>query len=91
MHWVGEGVAKLSEYLIDSAQQGKSEDSAQLIQSLASAPSSTYYAVSVARLGLTDYREGKAVRPEELRAVYVRPSDAEINERWQQQKQQQQA
>lgn len=48
-------------------------------------------APSIAVLGCREYREGKSVAPENLRAVYVRASDAEINERWQQQKLQQQA
>jgi len=43
-------------------------------------------AVSIAALALREYREGKSVTPEELHAVYVRPSDAEINERWQREK-----
>ena len=46
-------------------------------------------AASVAVLSFRAYREGKAVAPDDLHAVYVRASDAEINERWQQQKQQQ--
>jgi len=44
---------------------------------------------SIAVLGARAYREGKVVAPDDLHAVYVRASDAEINERWQQQKQQQ--
>ena len=48
-------------------------------------------APSIAVLGYRAYKEGKAVAPEELQAVYVRASDAEINERWQQQKLQLQA
>jgi tRNA A37 threonylcarbamoyladenosine modification protein TsaB len=43
-------------------------------------------ATSVAALGLRVYWEGNLVSAEELRAEYVRASDAEINERWQQQK-----
>ena len=48
-------------------------------------------AASVAILGLRAWREGKAVTPESLLAVYVRASDAEINEQWQRQKAQQPA
>jgi tRNA threonylcarbamoyladenosine biosynthesis protein TsaB len=44
---------------------------------------------SIATLGFRAYQEGKAVTPNDLHAVYVRASDAEINERWHQQKQQQ--
>jgi tRNA A37 threonylcarbamoyladenosine modification protein TsaB len=39
-------------------------------------------AISIAALALNEYRNGKAVRPAELQAVYVRASDAEINEKW---------
>jgi tRNA A37 threonylcarbamoyladenosine modification protein TsaB len=40
---------------------------------------------SVAALALTDYRAGKVSAAGELKANYVRASDAEINQRWQQQ------
>lgn len=89
LQFAGEGAPKLSAYLRDSAHQSVSEDSsAQIANSLDAAGSSVALAGSIAVLALKDYREGKAVRPEDLHAVYVRPSDAEINERWQQQKQQ---
>ncbi|HKP73165.1 MAG TPA: tRNA (adenosine(37)-N6)-threonylcarbamoyltransferase complex dimerization subunit type 1 TsaB [Pyrinomonadaceae bacterium] len=39
------------------------------------------YAAHVAALGLTDYLEGNFISAEELRAFYVRLSDAELNER----------
>ena len=48
-------------------------------------------APAIAVLGFREYQEGKSVAPENLRADYVRASDAEINERWQQQKLQQPA
>jgi tRNA threonylcarbamoyladenosine biosynthesis protein TsaB len=48
-------------------------------------------ASSIALLGLRNSREGKSVAPDELHAVYVRASDAEINEQWQRQKAQQPA
>jgi tRNA threonylcarbamoyladenosine biosynthesis protein TsaB len=88
----GDGAPKLSEYIRHSAQQGVSAESrARIINSLDAARNATPLAGSIAALALKDYREGKAVKPEDLQAVYVRPSDAEINERWQQQKQQQPA
>src|SRR5882724_2634291 len=46
-------------------------------------------APSIALLGFVNYREGKSVAPEDLRAVYVRASDAEINQQWLRQKAQQ--
>ena len=41
---------------------------------------------SVAALALKDYQAGKTSSAEELHAVYVRASDAEINARWQYEK-----
>lgn len=41
-------------------------------------------AISIAALALVDYKKGDVVSPDELEAAYVRASDAEINERWQQ-------
>lgn len=52
------------------------------------APRRDQLASSIATLALNDYRRGSVLEPDELRAVYVRPSDAEINEKWQQQKSQ---
>jgi tRNA threonylcarbamoyladenosine biosynthesis protein TsaB len=42
------------------------------------APSSRVLAESVAARALKRYRAGEALRPETLRAIYVRPSDAEL-------------
>jgi tRNA threonylcarbamoyladenosine biosynthesis protein TsaB len=49
------------------------------------APQPEHLANSVAALALSDYRDGKATDAGELRANYVRASDAEIHERWLQQ------
>jgi len=76
VRWVGEGVEKLSEFLQSESSSGTANGSLPL-------------AVSVADLALKDYREGKSVGPNDLHAVYVRASDAEINERWHQQNAQQ--
>jgi tRNA threonylcarbamoyladenosine biosynthesis protein TsaB len=43
-------------------------------------------AQAVATLALKEYEAGKSSTAEELHAVYVRASDAEVNERWQQEK-----
>ena len=43
-----------------------------------------HLAIDVAALALNYYRAGQSQNPEDLRALYVRPSDAEIKERWQQ-------
>ena len=39
-------------------------------------------ASSVAAIALGEFQRGNTVRPEYLRAIYVRPSDAEINQKW---------
>jgi len=39
-------------------------------------------AISIAALALNEYYSRNTVRPERLQAVYVRASDAEINEKW---------
>lgn len=36
-------------------------------------------ATSIAALAYQSYRSGAAIRPEQLKAIYVRPSDAELN------------
>ena len=51
------------------------------------ASESPILAPSIAVLGYRAYQQGRAVPPENLQAVYVRASDAEINERWQKQQQ----
>ncbi len=50
------------------------------------APRYDQLAISIAALALDAYGSGKTVSPDDLRAVYVRASDAEINELWQHQK-----
>ena len=47
------------------------------------APTAAQLATSISALALNSYRDGDTVTPNELRAVYVRASDAEINEKWQ--------
>jgi len=76
VRWAGEGVEKLSEFLQSESSSVPANTSALL-------------AVSLAALAFKDYREGKSVGPDDLHAVYVRASDAEINERWQLQNAQQ--
>lgn len=45
------------------------------------APAQEYYAVQVAAIALENYREGSTMAAEDLQALYVRLSDAELNER----------
>jgi tRNA threonylcarbamoyladenosine biosynthesis protein TsaB len=55
------------------------------------APPAAQLAVSIVALALKAYGNGDIVGPDELRAVYVRASDAEINEQWQREKSRQSA
>lgn len=75
VNWAGEGVEKLLEFR--GRLSGEVESSRNTL------------AESVAALALKDFWEGKAVAPDELQAVYVRASDAEINEKWRLQNEQQ--
>jgi tRNA threonylcarbamoyladenosine biosynthesis protein TsaB len=79
LHFTGDGVPAVKESMGERSNSYSFVSESQLL------------AISVAILGAREYKAGKAVAPENLHAVYVRASDAEINERWQQQKQQQQA
>ncbi len=78
LRWTGKGIQKIVEYSSDFAATSLSD-------SPATDEKPAFLVTSIAALALTDYREGKTVTPDELQAVYVRPSDAEINQRWQQQ------
>jgi tRNA threonylcarbamoyladenosine biosynthesis protein TsaB len=79
LSFAGEGVLMVKELISER------EKSYSII------PDVPMLAPSIAVLGWREYREGKSIAPENLTAVYVRASDAEINERWQQQKLQRQA
>ena len=78
LSFAGEGVRMLQEASTNGNSFSIASDSSML-------------APSIAVLGFREYQEGKSVGAENLHAVYVRASDAEINERWQQQKAQQPA
>jgi tRNA threonylcarbamoyladenosine biosynthesis protein TsaB len=79
LSFAGEGVLMVKDVVSDSGN------------SYSFASEMPVLAPSIAVLASREYKEGKSVAPENLRAVYVRASDAEINERWQQQKLQQPA
>lgn len=87
LNFAGEGVAMIRE----AVAQTSVCDEADADHRLKSVPPTLSLAPSIAVLGFRQYQEGKSVAPDDLRAVYVRASDAEINERWQQQKLQQPA
>jgi tRNA A37 threonylcarbamoyladenosine modification protein TsaB len=74
--WAGEGAHLHSEKL--SAWAAASAITEWII-----APLTENLAVALSALALHEYRAGRLLNPDELRATYVRASDAEINERWQ--------
>lgn len=88
LHWTGDGAAQQIELLRTWAgekgfrfNQGADGNSGWSVT-----PAANILSCSIAILALRDYREGKSTKADELHAVYVRPSDAEINEQWQRQK-----
>jgi len=91
IRWAGDGAHQQSEGLRDWARarhlslKGPDESDAETGE-WSLAPATDTLAVSVAALALNAYRRGDTVSPNDLRAVYVRASDAEINEKWQREK-----
>jgi len=83
--WAGDGAHLQAETLRDWARiRNLSFDESEMNGSGWSlGPATGQLAVSIAALGLNAYRSGSTVSANELRAVYVRASDAEINEKWQ--------
>jgi tRNA threonylcarbamoyladenosine biosynthesis protein TsaB len=75
--WAGEG-ANLNPNIRDSA--GSNGGGWRL------APPSVELARSIAALAFSEYERGRTTSAEQLHAIYVRPSDAEINEQWSQKK-----
>lgn len=90
--WAGEGAHSHSGTISERAktagprwsEQGPESDAEAMGWVLA--PRCDELAGSIAALAYDEYRAGRTTSPEELRAIYVRPSDAEINERWQAEK-----
>ena len=86
--WAGEGAGQQLELLITWArdkgfplvESGHNGSGWTIISE------TTPLANAVASLALKEQEAGRSLSAEELQAVYVRASDAEINERWQQQK-----
>jgi tRNA A37 threonylcarbamoyladenosine modification protein TsaB len=81
--WAGEGAQVHAEALRAWAQtRNISFNSASLGRTAWSlAPLRDQLAISIATLALNAYRAGDTVSPNQLRALYVRASDAEINEK----------
>jgi tRNA threonylcarbamoyladenosine biosynthesis protein TsaB len=89
IRWAGEGahqhIETFRQYAVDHQIGFGQEEPAGAPVGWSVAPQQKHLADSVAHLALTDYRVGKATDASELRANYVRASDAEIHERWLQQ------
>lgn len=90
--WAGEGAHQQIEALRAGAR-GRDRSFGELAPEPSEArigwslaPPVGQLAASIAALALKAYGNGNTVGPDELRAVYVRASDAEINERWQREK-----
>lgn len=93
--WAGEGAQSNAEALRAGADarhitfgRRDSVGSSEQVKGWTLAPRCDELAASIAALALAEYRGGRVTSPEELRAIYVRPSDAEINEQWQREKSQ---
>lgn len=90
--WAGEGAHSYARLLSERAKAGRigwsdrnsrsnSESTGWMLGSRGEE-----LAGSIAALAHDEYCAGRATSPAELRAIYVRPSDAEIKERWQSEK-----
>jgi len=88
LRWAGEGAHQQAEILREWAKSNDipfvDSDADRTGWSLA--PKVDHLASPIAALALNGYRNGSTVSPDDLRAVYVRASDAEINEKWQREK-----
>lgn len=94
LHWSGAGAQAYAELLrhaagqlgiawqVESDKDGVKEvlDAEEGARTWLLAPPLEAYAVEVAGLALLAYERGQTLPAEELRALYVRPSDAELNE-----------
>ena len=91
--WAGDGAHQHAAALHEWAKarelsfnERSSDSSSQAQPGWSLAPATDQLANSIAALALDAYRSGNTVSPDELQAVYVRASDAEINEQWQHKK-----
>jgi tRNA threonylcarbamoyladenosine biosynthesis protein TsaB len=93
LSWAGEGAHLNAGVLFDQAKARAiawtDEDSDSVLkEGWRLAPRRDELAGSIAVLAFAEYCAGRTTSPGELRAIYVRPSDAEINEQWQSEKSQ---
>jgi tRNA threonylcarbamoyladenosine biosynthesis protein TsaB len=92
LKWTGEGAQihadaikarALTEGIAFSSELENGHAEQRHKQTWTLAPSSTILAAEVAGLAYLRVRAGDTVPPQQLRAIYVRPSDAELNQRCQ--------
>jgi tRNA threonylcarbamoyladenosine biosynthesis protein TsaB len=92
--WAGEGAHLNATTLCDRAKAGgigwyvRNSHSLSRSTGWMLASRRDELAGSIAGLAFAEYCAGRTTSPGELRAIYVRPSDAEINEQWQSEKSQ---
>jgi tRNA threonylcarbamoyladenosine biosynthesis protein TsaB len=81
--WAGEGAHQYAEILRAGAnvRNRSFDESTRTRTGWSLAPLKDQLATSIAALALNAYHDGSTVDPNQLRAVYVRASDAEINEK----------
>jgi tRNA threonylcarbamoyladenosine biosynthesis protein TsaB len=91
--WAGDGAHQHAAALHEwakarrlSFKERTSDSSSQAPPGWSLAPATDQLAISIAALALDVYQSGNTVSPGELQAVYVRASDAEINEQCQHKK-----
>lgn len=91
--WAGDGAHQHAAALREWAKarnlsfnERSSDSSSQAQPGWSLAPATDQLAISIAALALEVHRSGNTVSPDKLQAVYVRASDAEINEQWQHKK-----
>ena len=88
LSWAGEGAHSHAQAIGERAEAAGLRWTEPGSQSAAEAtgwtlaPRCDKLAGSIAALADDEYRAGRTTSPDELRASYVRPSDAEINEKW---------
>jgi tRNA A37 threonylcarbamoyladenosine modification protein TsaB len=85
--WAGEGAGQQLEVLTAwAADRGISVSESLNDSGWTIVRETNNLANAVAALALEQFKAGRTSSAEELHAVYVRASDAEINERWKQEK-----
>ena len=87
LKWAGEGASiqahALKEYAgVNNLSFGEGEELPTAGESWILVPPCENLAASVAAIAFSEFQRGSAGSAESLKAIYVRPSDAEINQKW---------